>query len=93
MILNFMEKSKISRSYQENLLINLADQAQDMISEIDQVAAAKKILVSMRYFMTNFSIDDDIIDDMSVIVDKVMERLNMNIAISAHRQNHVTVDA
>jgi hypothetical protein len=88
-----MEKSKISRSYQENLLANLADQAQDMMSEIDQVAAAKKILVSMRYFMTNFSIDDDIIDDMSSIVDKVMERLDMNVAISAHMQNNVTADA
>ena len=71
-----MEKKSMSRTYQENLLINLVDQFNEISAH--QAATAKKILVSMRYFMTNFIIDDDIIDEMSILVDKIMRKLDMN---------------
>lgn len=81
-----MEKNIISRSYQENLLLNLTEQAQELLTEMDQVASAKKILVSMRYFMTNFTMDDDIIDEMSILVDQIMGKLDISMSIPAHAQ-------
>ena len=81
-----MDKKTMSRSYQENLLLNLIEQCQEMDLSPDMVVVAKKILVSIRYFMTNFNMDDDIIDEMSMLVDRIMEKLNMGMAIPAHAQ-------
>ncbi|USO02116.1 MAG: hypothetical protein H6850_03310 [Alphaproteobacteria bacterium] len=71
-----MEKKSMSRAYQENLLINLIDQFNEISAH--QASTAKKILVSMRYFMTNFIIDEDIIDEMSGLVDQIMHKLDTN---------------
>lgn len=77
-----MERKSMSRTYQENLLINLVEQVNDISTQPDVVAASKKILVSMRYFMTNFVMDDDIVDETSILVDKIMARLNMGASVS-----------
>lgn len=84
-----MEKKAISRSYQENLVVNLIEQFNEMEASPDQVVVAKKMLVSVRYFITNFTMDEDIVDELSSLVDKVMEKLTMGSAIPNYAQASV----
>lgn len=84
-----MERKKISRTYQMNLFENLSEEYHKITNSPDLIASAKKILVQMRYFMTHYTLDDDIIDDMSILVDKIMDKLNMTLVTQPMPSHHM----
>ena len=58
------------------LLDNLQNEYKRMVEDDHNVVIAKKILVQMRYFMMNFTFAEEIIEQMSNMVDEIMHNLN-----------------
>ena len=88
-----MERKNMSRTYQENLLINLIEQFSDISMQPDAVATSKKILVSVRYFVTHFIMDEDIIEEMDGLVDKIVEKLSVGTIVPLNIQKTCFIKA